>query len=322
MSILIGGREFDFGNHPGVRLTTGFWFDKEGCVGAELTGFIMGDKTINSALASDANGTLLIARPVINALSGQEASLLLSTPGQLAGGIRVDSTNELYGAEVNFVGSVFRSKSLTADMLVGFRYMGLDERLNINSNSTVLSGGVAAFNGSLIGPGSTLSILDHFETRNDFYGGQIGGRTQVRWNRFFADFEGKLAVGNSHEVVNINGVTTLTGTSGAAFQPAGLLAVSSNSGMSSRDEFTFIPEAGAKVGFHLTNHVSLFVGYTFIYWFDVARPGDQIDRVVNPALVPSNLAFGSMVGPNRPAVSFTRTDFWAQGVNIGLEVRY
>ena len=92
--------------------------------------------------------------------------------------------------------------------------------------------------------------------------------------------------------------------------------------MSSRDEFTFIPEAGAKVGFHLTNHVSLFVGYTFIYWFDVARPGDQIDRVVNPALVPSNLAFGSMVGPNRPAVSFTRTDFWAQGVNIGLEVRY
>ena len=98
--------------------------------------------------------------------------------------------------------------------------------------------------------------------------------------------------------------------------------MSSNSGLARRDEFTFIPEGGARVGVHITNNVTLFVGYTFIYWFDVARPGEQIDRTVNPALVPANLAFGSGVGPARPALTFSKTDFWAQGVNFGLEFRY
>ena len=44
------------------------------------------------------------------------------------------------------------------------------------------------------------------------------------------------------------------------------------------------------------------------------------DRVSNP-----NLQFGgngSGVGPNRPAVLFKTSDFWAQGVNAGLEYRF
>ena len=104
--------------------------------------------------------------------------------------------------------------------------------------------------------------------------------------------------------------------------PGGLLAVSSNSGVMSRDEFTFVPEGSARLGLHITNYVSVFVGYTFLYWFDVARPTDQIDRTVNPTLVPANLSFGSTMGPARPAVNFQKTDFWAQGISFGFEVRY
>ena len=321
-TVLLGNSEFDFGDHSGIRGTVGFWFDREGHVGAELTGFALGEKSVNRSVISDANGSMLIGRPIINALTGQEASFLLASPGQLAGGITVGASNQLYGAEVNFVGSLFRTRCFTADMIIGFRYLGLDEKLDINSSTTVLAGGVAAFNGNLVDTGNTITILDHFDTRNDFYGGQIGGRAEFRKARFFVDLEGKLAVGNAHEVVNASGASTLSGPAGVSLLPGGLLAVSSNSGVMSRDEFTFVPEGSARLGLHITNYVSVFVGYTFLYWFDVARPTDQIDRTVNPTLVPANLSFGSTMGPARPAVNFQKTDFWAQGISFGFEVRY
>jgi hypothetical protein len=58
----------------------------------------------------------------------------------------------------------------------------------------------------------------------------------------------------------------------------------------------------------------------------VVRPGEQIDRVINagqsplyetPATPP-----GLQGGPARPTVVFRGTDFWAQGINFGLEFRY
>ena len=45
----------------------------------------------------------------------------------------------------------------------------------------------------------------------------------------------------------------------------------------------------------------------------VVRPSDQIDPVVN--LPPGG-------GPARPAPLFRQAEFWAQGVNAGLEFRY
>ena len=51
-------------------------------------------------------------------------------------------------------------------------------------------------------------------------------------------------------------------------------------------------------------------------------PGDQINRTVNPGLVPTSQTFGTAGGPLQPSPIFQRTDFWAQGVNFGLEYRY
>ncbi|HET7719587.1 MAG TPA: BBP7 family outer membrane beta-barrel protein, partial [Acidimicrobiales bacterium] len=63
-------------------------------------------------------------------------------------------------------------------------------------------------------------------------------------------------------------------------------------------------------------------GYTVLYWSSVVRPGDQVDLLVNASQIPSNLLPTGLVGPARPAVLFRDTDFWAQGVNLSLEVRY
>jgi hypothetical protein len=48
---------------------------------------------------------------------------------------------------------------------------------------------------------------------------------------------------------------------------------------------SFVPEAGIDVGYQLTRHLRAKAGYTFIYWTDVVRPGDQIDPTTNNSLV-------------------------------------
>ena len=53
------------------------------------------------------------------------------------------------------------------------------------------------------------------------------------------------------------------------------------------------------------------------------RPGDQVNRTVNPNFVPVSQQFGTLTGTAlQPAPSFQRTDFWVQGINLGLEFRY
>jgi hypothetical protein len=56
----------------------------------------------------------------------------------------------------------------------------------------------------------------------------------------------------------------------------------------------------------------------------VLRPGNQINHNVNlsqnAVLDPNGV--GTLVGPAQPAFLLNRSDFWAQGVSIGLEFRY
>ncbi|HZY31087.1 MAG TPA: BBP7 family outer membrane beta-barrel protein, partial [Candidatus Methylomirabilis sp.] len=56
----------------------------------------------------------------------------------------------------------------------------------------------------------------------------------------------------------------------------------------------------------------------------VVRPAQQIDRNINPT---QNASFeGSpptpLVGPAQPSFKFHSSDFWAQGLNVGLVARF
>jgi len=57
-----------------------------------------------------------------------------------------------------------------------------------------------------------------------------------------------------------------------------------------------------------------------LFWTNVARPGDQIDRNVNQDLLPDENFVGTTLPvPTRPAFAFKSSTLWAQGVNVGLE---
>src|SRR4051794_20088600 len=83
----------------------------------------------------------------------------------------------------------------------------------------------------------------------------------------------------------------------------------------------FITRDQFATGVWLTDRLRATAGYTFQYVSDVVRPGDQIDRGINPVQAPAitGVPNAPLTGPARPAPLINSTDFWAHGVNFGLE---
>ncbi len=84
--------------------------------------------------------------------------------------------------------------------------------------------------------------------------------------------------------------------------------------------FAVVPELGLNLGYQFTPVIRGFVGYNFIYWSDVVRPGQQIDLNVNRTFQPGSAI--PRTGATVPGFPFTGTDFWAQGLTVGLEFRF
>ena len=137
------------------------------------------------------------------------------------------------------------------------------------------------------------------------------------------DFLGKIAMGDMQQDVEINGATSVFRPNGSTTVfKGGLLALRSNIGSHEQDELACIPEIGVNIGFQLTRSLKARVGYSFLWVSTVARAGEQIDPVINVTQFPILSANGPLVGPARPALKFAETDFWAHGLNVGLELSY
>ncbi len=206
--------------------------------------------------------------------------------------------------------------------LGGFRSLNLNEDLAIQDHLIPLAAGILNFQSLPADPPNTLSDVDRFHTSNTFYGGQIGGRLEWANDRFSVGLLGKVAFGVNQQLAIIDGSSSLTTPAGSTAVPGGVLALATNSGRYYRSVFSVVPEGGVNLGWNITPRLKATIGYTFLYWTDVARPGNQIDRNLNPALQPTNQTFGNGLGAAQPTFSFHESGFWAQGVNVGLEIKF
>jgi hypothetical protein len=323
---LFGGNSLDHDPFSGGRFTAGYWLNCPQTVGVEASYFFLGQRSSDfRAVSSGAPGSAVIARPFFDVSSGLPNSELIAFPGLAGGTVQVHSTTRLQGAEANLLYNLCCScdsccdccgpaRGYRLDLLGGFRYLDLREGLGVVENTQVLPG-------APVFSGDALNAFDQFDTRNQFYGGQLGVRAEVRQNHLFANVTGQVALGDTHQTVDINGATTITPPGGlAAIRPGGLLALPGNSGHFSRDDFSVVPEVGVNVGYQFTNNLRVFVGYNFLYWSNVVRPGDVIDLRMNSTLVPTSLAPPS--GPAASPFAFRSSDFWAQGISFGAELRF
>ena len=103
-----------------------------------------------------------------------------------------------------------------------------------------------------------------------------------------------------------------------------MLALPTNMGTYSRDDFAIIPEAELKVICRITERLEASLGYSFLYWTDVALAGQQIDTSMGQPTVNGNqLLGGPLLGPPNPAFGGIRdTDFWLQALSIGLTFKH
>lgn len=308
-TILFGDETVNTDADSGGRIRLGFWFEPCHCAGIEASYLGIGRETTSFYASSP--DTPITARPYFDTLMGALSAMLVAHPDFLRGSISVDTTTELQAVEVLLRRNLFRRPCDRIDFLVGWRFARLDESLRVGQFSewTAPQG--------LTPAGTTKSLFDLFDVENQFNGAELGIVYQERVGRWSLELLMKLSLGNTHSRVVIDGMTTTTDPdAGTATFTGGLLAQQTNIGRYEQNQFAVIPELGVTLGYDLTCRLRATFGYTFLYWSRVARPANQIDTSV------SQLPPEDPTGARRPAFAFTTSDFWAQGMNFGLEYRF
>lgn len=312
-TVLYGGGRVNDDWRSGLYVNAGVWLDECQRCGVEGNFFFLDRDTDRFSAGSP--GAVIITRPFTNALTGAGDTELVSFPGVLSGGVSVRSRSDVIGGGPNFVKNLCCDPCAgRVDLLLGYQYFNLRDDVTIREDLTGLPGGPT--------PGTRFQIEDRFRTTNDFHGGTIGVAGERRFgSRWYVGARAAVALGANVMTYDVSGVTVITPPGGAPQSSAGgLLAQPTNIGHFSQTKFAVMPTVGLKLGARLAERVRAYVGYDFLYLSSVARAGDQIDLLVNPNQLPPRT--GGLVGPAAPAFTPRTTDFWAQGVRVGVEVRY
>lgn len=329
--VLIGDSEFDDEGLYGGRIALGLW-----TMGAEYIGFefnYMGFDNGGTTFATEStfqpdNGGSILAIPFFDVATGAEDSLILAFPDfQTTGGVidtggapidvngsfELDSDLEIHsaGAVMKRVVWVLPDAGWRMYFLGGYRFFWLSDDLDMTSTIEPV--------GALFAGGAQLEVFDSFDTENQFHGGELGLQTELASGPWSIGIVTKVALGNNHQKLEIEGETRAVGTGAVAtVTPGGLFAQPTNIGKFSENRWAVLPEAGVTFGYQVTPCVRLMGGYNFVYMNHVLRAAEQIDRSINPTQFDN----GTLVGDARPARTVVENEFWMHGVSTGIEIKW
>jgi hypothetical protein len=315
VNVLLGGGDVDTNPGPGLRISASYAASPAWSLDASFFG-VDRRSTTGSVASSGLPGSTNLLLPYFDVNRNRETTTEISFAGSYSGSASTEFTNRLMGAEANVAWPIAAGGRGVA-WFAGFRWLQLEETYAIVTSSPVI-------------PPQPLDIWttnDTFDTSNNFYGGQIGIRGRYDEDRWYASGSAKLALGAMVQEVGIAGslvTNDFTGLGAPRTYAGGYFALPSNIGNYSQTEFAVIPELALSVGYRITPSLSIFAGYSALYASSVVRPGNQINRNVNATQSVSYVGepFLEPVGPAQPSFSFNTSDFWAQSVSVGLEVRF
>jgi hypothetical protein len=115
----------------------------------------------------------------------------------------------------------------------------------------------------------------------------------------------RVSIGNMSQRAEISGQTTIAVPDEDPEVSAGGLFTNAdtNIGTFNRNEFSAVSELGVTLAYHCGPCTKLTVGYSLVYWSDVLLAGEQIDP---------------RIGEDEPSFRFNSSDYWVQGLNLGL----
>jgi hypothetical protein len=336
--VVLGGHGIDYPVFSGGRISAGFALDAG--FGFEASGFLLAQQNRIMSAASDRSGSPFLLRPIVNTdANNLNAGIVVSLPLSSAlalganaantGAVQVSNLCQLWGANAVATATVLESATTRLTALAGFRYLDLHEDTEIRTEITDVAAGIT-FGGVRDAPGDQLLLLDGFQTRNHYYGGQVGLRGETRLGALVLTADTRLSLGDTQQAISIQGSTSRIAVAGGTQTlPGGWLALPSNSGTFHHDRFTVVPEVNLNVGYDVRPWLRLSVGYDFLYWSSVVRPGDQIVAEASAGgktpppfgQVPTFPGFGPGAAPV-PPVPEHPSSFWAQGLNFGVGMRF
>jgi hypothetical protein len=314
-TVLFGDAGIGFRTASGMRLTLGTWINAESTIGIEAAGFGTEQRANDFFTASDITGNPLLAVPFINQTTqppGPSAHVI-SNPLKTTGDVLVAASLQRWGVDVSGIYCFWRQSGAEFSVLAGMRYEDLLEGLRILQHSLTIS------------TKTNTTFDDHFNTRNQFFGAQAALRFHWQHDIWVFDATSKVAVGTTHQVVNIQGDSSQFGAKAAPMGSfsGGLFTQPSNIGQTAANPAVAIPSLELKLAYQLTPRLRVFAGYEVLYWNQVVRPSDQIDRNINLSQsVLLGTTQGLLSGPAQPAPLFHRSGFWAQEMNFGMEFRF
>ncbi|MDE0867205.1 MAG: BBP7 family outer membrane beta-barrel protein [Rubripirellula sp.] len=256
-----------------------------------------------------------MGRPFFNAKVGTEDALLISGPGgsivgigDVEGEVSANSSVNVWAAEAYARLRLNCNNNCKVEFISGYSHFSLDDELSINS---------ITYNTSTL---ASYQFNDLFDTKNQFDGGQLGLEMSLTEGRWTFRSLTKVHLGNMNQQVTIagdhsvfNGATTTSGS-------GGLLALG-NQGNYERNEFSFIPEANLKLEYCVRKNVALNIGYSFLYFDNVALAGAQVDRIIDP-IGPPPIGTSGPPWPAHPTFSFNDSSMWLQGLDLGLRIDF
>lgn len=319
----VPGNEIVLGNskigkkwRSGGRFTLGYWWDDDRCSGIDISYFFIQKLTKKSSVFSDGLiGSPFLAVPFIDSNTGDESSILMALPGSFEGAASLKASNMLQGAEINLLTAYFVEDYYgTLNVSLGFRYLNFAEKISFNTNSPYIA------------PIATniYNTRDEFKVQNNFYGGQLGADYRYACNGFLFNLKGKIAIGAMNQLSHIRGrfvVNDFTDLGEPLVFPSGYFALRSNKGHHRRTQFSVIPEINLNLGYEISEGLSLYAGYNFLYVTQVARAARQMDRTLNPTQSPLYEYTPTPIveGEPLPKGSLRDSNLWVQGINVGLE---
>lgn len=351
--IKLGKQHIDMGWMNGFRVTAGSWLNSSQKIGLEASYFLLPTTTRKKSLHTSGEvGSPSYAVPIFDVtglwgLNGVPGESIYLLPGPLEDGpgfqgdFKLKLSSQFQGAQLNAIYRMAKWRFFRLNALTGFRWLQLNERLKFKVSTHAAPNYPFGF--------AFADTKDSFKTENDFYGGQIGIGAEYIIRHF--DVKGilQLGLGAMLEAVHIHGSSQTSNgnlfyeTRNTANETlnGGIFAQKTNIGNHHRHAFAAVVDFNLQASWRISRYLELGAGYSFLWISALARPGKQIDRKINPTLtaladasretVGTQLAptpFGMpgpaqpAQGPKRPDFSLKNSDFWAQGLTVGITAKF
>lgn len=287
---VFGGQSLLGSMRPGFRTEVGTWLDPRTAVSGRF--FYLAQQSAGITGGSD--GFTVVNVPQVVNVAGVpvQATAYVGFPGVAFGTVSASAHTNFLGGDLNLRRALANDPGLRFELLAGYRYLHLGDELNtaFDIAPTAAVAGVGA---------ARIAGTDSVRTRNNFHGPQAGFAVGTRSGRWTADLQSTLAVGVTvgHADFDRTRATTTT-VPGLGAVPAVLRGGAGGTS----DLFAVVPEVGLKFGYQAAESVRLTAGYDFLYWSRVRRAQELYDLS------------GTLRGGG--------TDVWAQGLTLGLDVRY